>query len=112
MDEQLLKELFEAVYCNAVFPHELIKNLKDHDYLQVKFDSYMDGLRAEIKFVDEGEQVTSYYYFDKKDFLQRIEIIEDESVTTIYDRMEEVVRILSERNQLQSLGKIKELMSA
>ncbi|MNI46133.1 hypothetical protein D3C73_1005820 [compost metagenome] len=112
MDVNLYPELYDAIYKNSVWPQDLLKNLSDSDYVEVKFDSYLDGLRSELSFMDEGHKIVTVYYFDKREFVQRIEMIESDSCITVYDRIADVTLLLEKIGKLDSLNEIMKLMAA
>lgn len=109
---EMTKELHDLVYLNTVWPQELLENLSDPDYLSVNFNSYLQGVCAEVVFIDEGKKVITNYYFNSKNHLQRVEMIEDVHVTTIYSRIDEIVKVLTRMNKLDDLHEVIDLMNA
>jgi hypothetical protein len=108
----LNKELHDAIYLSPVLPHDLLQNLSDPAYLDVRFESHLDGLMATLVFIDEGEQVEAIYYFNQNQILQRVEMIEGECVSILYDRMEAIIDLLKKSGDLSNLEEIKRLMAA
>jgi len=108
----LVKELHDAIYFSPVLPQDLLQNLSDPAYLDVRFESHLDGLMVTLVFIDESEQVTAIYYFNRSQILQRVEMIEREHVSILYDRMEVIVELLKKSGDLSKLEEIKRLMAA
>lgn len=108
----LIKQLHDLVYKNSIWPQDLLQNLQDPDYLNVSFDSYLDGMCAEVTFMDQGKKITTNYYFSKKSFLQKVEMIEDDQAFVIYDRIEEITKILIKLDRLDELENTLKLMAA
>ncbi|ARF70697.1 hypothetical protein B7C51_24805 (plasmid) [Paenibacillus larvae subsp. pulvifaciens] len=92
MKSDLIKELHDVVFKNTIWPNDLLENLTDPDYLSVNFNTYLDGLCAEVKFVDEGKTIRTNYFFDKKQHIQKVEMIEGERTFVLYDRIEEIAK--------------------
>ncbi|WP_019913822.1 hypothetical protein [Paenibacillus sp. HW567] len=109
---EITNELHELIYKNSVWPQDLLENLRDPDYLSVNFDSYMQGTKAEVVFLDEGKKIISNYYFNSKGFVQKIEMIENESTFTVYSRIDEIVKILIKTDNIQCLQEITNLLAA
>ncbi|MGG3012244.1 hypothetical protein ABEO98_22520 [Brevibacillus parabrevis] len=94
MVDALRKKLWEAMYLNPLWPSELIENAMDPDYSQVKFSKWENGTKAELVFIDEGEEITTTYLFDEKEFLQSAIMTEFGRETVIYDRAREVAAVM------------------
>lgn len=108
----LIKELHDAIYLSPVLPQDLLQNLSDPAYLDVRFEGHLDGLMATLVFIDDGEQVEAIYYFNQNQILQRVEMIEGECVSILYDRMEAIIDLLKKSGDLSKLEEIKKLMAA
>lgn len=108
----LIKELHDAIYFSPVVPEELLQNLNDPAYLDVRFEGHLDGLMATLVFIDEGERVEAIYYFNRNKILQRVEMIERDYVSILYDRMEIIVDLLEKSGDLSKLEEIKKLIAA
>jgi hypothetical protein len=102
MIEKLRNDLWEAMYLNPVWPHELLENAKDPSYNSVNFKPCDSGTEVELLFTDEGALIKSVYTFDSEEHLQRAVIIENETESVIYDRAQLVASIL---NQITSYSK-------
>lgn len=109
---ELTKNLHDIIYTNCIWPNDLLENLADPAYLKVQFQPHLDGLMAEVVFIDEGEQITTLYYFNKKQFLQRIEMIEGDKLSVLYDRLEQVAQILKTLDAENELESIKKMLIA
>jgi hypothetical protein len=96
MLEILRRKLWETIYLNPVYPHELLENTKDPDYLSVNFKPAINGVNVFITFIDEGQSVDAVYYFDEKDYLQSAVIIESGREATIYNRKEEIASLMTQ----------------
>ncbi|SET61891.1 hypothetical protein [Paenibacillus sp. NFR01] len=110
--KNITNELYDLVYKNSVWPQDLLDNLKDPDYLSVKFDAYLKGTMAEVIFMDEGKKIVANYYFNSKGLVQKIEMIEDEKVFVIYSRIDEIAKVLLETNNMKYFEQIYELIAA
>ncbi|MED5015937.1 hypothetical protein P9847_01315 [Paenibacillus chibensis] len=108
----LIKKLHDLVYKNTIWPQDLLQNLQDPDYLNVNFNSYLDGTCAEVVFMDQGKKITTNYYFCKKSFLQKVEMIEDDRSFIIYDRIEEITKLLIKLDRLNELEHTLKLLAA
>lgn len=106
------QELYDAIYRNPVWAHDLLQNLSDPDYLSVNFSSHEAGTRAEVQFMEGKKIIVCYYYFDSKGFLQKMEMLENERLTMCYDRLAEIVVLLNKCNMLDRFSEVKELLSA
>ncbi|KZB90050.1 hypothetical protein A2U94_17980 [Bacillus sp. VT 712] len=100
MIEQLRLQLWEAMYLNPVWPHELLENIKDPSYKQVNIKPIDGGSVVELTFVDDGELCNAFYTFDSDDHLQQATIVEGQEETIIYDRSQLISSTLDKINQL------------
>lgn len=112
MNNNLSNELHDLIYKNTIWPSDLLENLNDPDYLSVKFETYLDGLCGEVVFLDEGKTIRTYYYFNKKNFIQKVEMFEDSSSIILYDRIEEISKLLLKYNKIEDLDKTIQLLAA
>lgn len=96
MVDALRKNLWESLYLNPLWPSDLIENAMDPDYTQVKFSKWEHGTKAELVFVDEGEDITTTYFFDEKEFLQKVIMTEFGHESIIYDREFEVATVMKD----------------
>ncbi|OMD87838.1 MULTISPECIES: hypothetical protein [Paenibacillus] len=108
----ITNELYDLIYKNSVWPQDLLENLKDPDYLSVKFDSYLQGTMAEVVFLDEGKKIIANYFFNSKGLVQKIEMIENESVFTVYSRIDEIAKLLLKTDNIHCLQEIVNLIAA
>lgn len=110
---ELTKKLHDAVYKNTIWPNDLMNNLEDDpDYLSINFTSYIDGICGEVIFMDQGKKIITNYYFNKKHFVQKVEMIESEKSYILYDRCEEITKILLELGRIDELEKTINLLVA
>lgn len=112
MNNQLSIELHDLIYKNTIWPSDLLENLNDSDYLSVNFETYLDGLRGELVFMDEGKEIKTYYYFNKNNFIQKVEMFEESNSIILYDRIEEITKILLKHDKLEDLEKTIQLLAA
>lgn len=96
------KSLYDLEHGHIIFPSELIANAKLPNYEYVKFNTGPDGLIVECAcFIGEDNAKAYFnYYFDKDDKLLKLISFEDNEMTVLFDRTEEVAKL---RNKL--LGK-------
>jgi hypothetical protein len=94
MVDALRKKLWESVYLNPLWPSELIENAMDPDYKQVSFSKWENGTKAELVFVDEGDEFVATYYFDEKEFLQKVVMKEFGRESIIYDRESDIAAVM------------------
>ncbi|MNV58839.1 hypothetical protein D3C71_1512330 [compost metagenome] len=108
----LSNELHDLIYKNTIWPSELLENLTDPDYLSVKFEPYLNGLCGEVVFLDEGKIITAYYYFNKKNFIQKVEMFEENTSIILYDRIEEIAKVLLKYDKIEDFEKTIQLLVA
>jgi hypothetical protein len=107
--EKLRQKLWETIYLNPVWPHELIENTKDPDYLSVNYKTGNIGIEVELIFKDNEEIVTSIYYFDSNDFLQKAVMIESEKESIFYSRQDEISSLLGQILKIDKTFSLKQL---
>lgn len=105
MIEQLRKELWEAMYLNPVWPHELLDNIKDPSYKEVSMKPIEGGSVVKLTFVDEEELCHAFYTFDLNNYLQHATMLEQGIETTIYSRDKQVANLM---NKIYELSKQKQ----
>ncbi len=104
--------LHEAIFKNTLWPNDLLHNLSDPDYLSINFNSYLDGICAEVIFMDEGKKITTNYYFSKKNHIQKVEMIEDDETFILYDRLGVISDILIKLGRYHELEETLKLLAA
>ncbi|MGN7352338.1 hypothetical protein ACTHPJ_13520 [Paenibacillus amylolyticus] len=108
----LTAELHSLIYKNTIWPSDLLENLTDPSYLSVNFETYLNGLCGKIVFVDEGKAIEAYYYFNEKNFIQKVEMIEDDRTTVLYDRIEEIAKVLLKYDRFEEFEETIKLLAA
>lgn len=86
MLDELSTQLFEAENLNPVWPNELLELSKDTEYDSVLFKKVNDFLEVELKFHDEGQEITLEYVFDTEDLLQYAYLMENGTKSTVFNR--------------------------
>lgn len=107
----LRKKLWETMYLNPVWPSELLENLKDPSYKDIKYRKVEKGCQVELTFLDDNTLVKAIYHFDENDYLQKAIMIENSYESIIFNREEEVARIMNEILSLTSKEAINELIA-
>lgn len=93
---ELRYQLWEALCLNPVWPSDLLENIDDPDYTQIQFFKTDSGIRVELSFRENNDEVKAIYYFDKKELLQKAIILEGKHETILYDRDSEVLKIINQ----------------
>ncbi len=82
-----IKKIYDMLYSPILTPYNLLENAKLPNYKFVKYYSNSIGVVAEMQcHIDEQEERTFYYQFDKKDFLQKIYYYDNGVEKTLFDR--------------------------
>ncbi|MCP3746689.1 MULTISPECIES: hypothetical protein [Paenibacillus] len=108
----LILDLHDAMFKNTIWPNDLLHNLADPDYLSINFNAYLDGMCAEVVFMDEGKRIVTNYYFNKKNYIQKIEMIENGESIILYDRLVTIAEILTKLGRSHELEKTLKLLAA
>ncbi|MED4904078.1 hypothetical protein [Parageobacillus thermoglucosidasius] len=111
MLNKLRTQLWEAMYLNPVWPHELLENAKDPEYKNISFKPLDAGLEVELLFMDEGQLVKAVYLFDSNDYLQRAVMYENEHESVIYDRNQLVTNIMNEILELTGVKQSNKIIA-
>lgn len=102
----LIEKLYDSIHSHYVWPEDLVKNAKLENYEYVKFFHSKEGLMAEVRVMDEKfGSITFIYYFDEKDYLQRIELIEAKEPQVLFDRQKKMLAAISEISTTKNLPK-------
>ncbi|MDH6456931.1 hypothetical protein M2102_000546 [Fusobacterium sp. PH5-7] len=85
----MIKKMCELANDYILSPFNLVDNARLENYEYVKYYSDKNDLVCEMKFEILSEKYIFYYYFDKKDKLQKIYAKEDEKERYLFfDRKE------------------------
>ena len=68
-----IKKIYDMIYSPIITPYNLLENAKIDNYSYVKYYKSGAGLATEMEceIPEEGTKIF-YYYFDEKDYLQKI----------------------------------------
>ncbi len=70
--DKSIRKIYDMMYSPIITPYNLLENAKVDNYNYVKYYKSDDGLISEMECEIESEKTIFYYYFDSKDFLQKI----------------------------------------
>lgn len=85
-----IKQIYDLLYSPIVTPFNLLENAKLKNYDYVKYYKQESSFIAEMKCKDlSGESTIFYYYFDDKNYLERIFKQHGTEQVLIFDRVQE-----------------------
>lgn len=88
------QQLYDLIYSPIITPYSLLENAKLDNYEYVNYSKAVNGLLVSMKCeIEPGYKVIFNYYFDEKDFLQRVEMVSSGEQELIFDRESETISI-------------------
>lgn len=92
-----IKKIYDMMYSPIITPYNIVENAKLDNYTYVKYYKSGDELIAEMEceIANEGIKIF-FYYFDKKDYLQRIFMKDGEVTQKVFDRLTEIEKAKEE----------------
>lgn len=88
--EKYFDEIFKLMYSPIITPYNLLDNAKLDNYSYVKYYKKNNYFITEMKCqVDENETLF-FYYFDDKNFLQKIYMEQEGIGNFVFDRKENI----------------------
>ncbi|WP_346868272.1 MULTISPECIES: hypothetical protein [unclassified Clostridium] len=97
-----LRELVNLRMNKGVQPNELMENIANEEYSEVRVKKFFGGIRCIVEFADCGifDDIKSkyeyIYIYDNDMFLKEIRMIKNKIETIIWNRMNEEKKILDD----------------
>lgn len=95
--DNYLKELYELTYTPLVTPYNILENIKLDNYKYIKYSKWEEGIVAEINcLVDDEVDTIFMYYFDDKNYLQKIYMKQDDEGSFVFNRKTRIEEVRTE----------------
>ncbi|AHF08373.1 hypothetical protein [Desulfitobacterium metallireducens] len=105
-----IDELIQLNLNKGIAPHELMQNIYQDEYIEVKANKHFDQLFCHVTFYDEGifdEKKIKYeyrYIYNKDLYLQEVYQMKNKSVNLLWSRLQEEQALLTEIVELFRLN--------
>lgn len=116
--KKLVDELVNLRLNKGVTPTELMENIYNRDYTEIKAKRHLNNLICSVNFYDTelfGEKRVKYQYiyiYDQDYYLQEIQQLKKKNKETIWSReteesnlLESIIRLLKKIDDLEAVGK-------
>lgn len=105
---EYIKKIYDMLYSPILTPYNLLENAKLENYSYVKYYKDKTNLVAEMECKVDDDTKIFYYYFDEKDYLERIYMKTSKNRKIIFDREKEIEK--SKIEYYKSLPKLDNII--
>lgn len=90
---------YDLFFSNITTPFNLLNNYKLENYDYVKYYTKNNFTVCEMKCTMDSIMTIFYYYFDNNNFLQKIEMEQDNKTEIKFDRQEMITNHISTKEK-------------
>lgn len=104
MLSEYINKLSKLINSPVLTPYNLLENLELENYLSINFFKQDGSILADIVFLICEDRITYRYVFDADNFLQKIYLVDGDSLIVQFDRTlekEELIEQVKNNNPLK-----------